>query len=172
MYLTSSRGAFVAAGVSVIVYIVLTPRRWAALAALLVAGIAGAVAIAALVHKKALVNGAMDTTLGVHQGHRAAILIGVACVVTALLWLGLAELGRRLPTPPRVVGVAIAIAVVGLVLVAIVASHPVAKFDQFKNNAAVAGSHATGTTNHLLGTSGTVTTIAGVHLKLRRYERR
>ena len=155
MYLTSSRGAFVAAGVSVIVYVALTPRRWGALAALVVTGVAGAAAVAALVHKKALVNGAMDTSLGVHQGHRAALAIGVACIVTALVWLGLAELGRRLPTPPRVVGVAIGIAVVGLALVAIVASHPVAKFDQFKSNpGVVAGSHGTQTTNHLLSSSG------------------
>jgi hypothetical protein len=153
MYLTSSRGAFVAAAVGVIAYVVLTPRRWAAVAALVVAGAAGAVAVAALVHKKALVNGAMDTALGVHQGHRAALLIGVACVVTALAWLGLAELGRRLPTPPRIVGVAVAIAVVGLVVVAIVASHPVAKFDQFKNSSAVTGS-GTFTQNHLLSSSG------------------
>src|SRR4029079_13682466 len=39
-------------------------------------------------------------------------------------------------------------------LVAIIASHPVAKFDQFKNDAAAAGSHSTVTTNHLLGSSG------------------
>ncbi|MGZ4336024.1 MAG: O-antigen ligase family protein [Gaiellaceae bacterium] len=153
MYLTSSRGAFAAAAVGVIAYVVLTPRRWAAAAALVVAGAAGAGAVAALVHKKALVNGAMNTALGVHQGHRAALLIGIACVATALVWLGLAELGRRLPTPPRLVGVAIVVAVVGLALVAIVASHPVAKFDQFKNNSAVTGS-GTYTQNHLLGSSG------------------
>jgi O-antigen ligase/polysaccharide polymerase Wzy-like membrane protein len=153
MYLTSSRGAFVAAGVSVIVYVALTPRRWGALTALVVAGVAGAVSVAALVHKTALVNGAMDTPLGVHQGHRAALVVGVTCIVTALVWLGLAELGRRLPTPPRVVGVAIVIAVVGLALVAIVVSHPVAKFEQFKSTT-VAGSHSTQTTNHLLASSG------------------
>ena len=154
MYLTSSRGAFVAAAVGVIAYVVLTPRRWAAAAGLVVAGAAGAVAVAVLVPKKALVNGAIDTALGVHQGHRAALMIGVTCVVTALVWLGLAELGPRLNTPPRVVGVAIAVAAVGLVLVAIVASHPVAKFDQFKTNSGLASSHGTGTTNHLLGSSG------------------
>ena len=153
MYLTSSRGAFVAAAVAVVAYIVLTPRRWAAAAATVVAGAAGAFAVAALVHKKALVNGQVKTALGVHQGHRAALLIGIACVVTALVWLGLAELGRRVPTPPRAVGVAVAIAVVGLILVAIVASHPVAKFDEFKNNAAISGS-GTFTQNHLLGSSG------------------
>src|SRR5436190_2343687 len=110
MYLTSSRGAFVAAGVALLVFIVLTPRRWPALAALVVAGVAGAVAVAAVVHKTALVNAKMGTALGVHQGHRAALLIGIACVVTALVWAGLAELGRRLSTPPRAVGVALAVA--------------------------------------------------------------
>jgi hypothetical protein len=154
MYLTSSRGAFAAAAVGVIAYVVLTPRRWSALAALVVAGLSGAVALAVLVHKDALVNGSVDTALGVHQGHRAALMIGVACVVTALIWLGLVELGRRLSTPPRAVGVAVVIAVVGLVLVAIIASHPVAKFDQFKNPFALGGSHSTFTTNHLLGSSG------------------
>jgi O-Antigen ligase len=154
MYLTSSRGAFVAAAVGIIVFVVLTPRRWGALAALIVAGLAGAVAVATLVPKKALVNGQMDTALGVHQGHHAALWIGIACVVTALGWLGLAELGRRLSTPPRVVGIAIVVAVVGLALVAVVASHPVRKFDQFKSNSAVASTHGTFTENHLLGSSG------------------
>src|SRR5262249_12246706 len=70
MYLTSSRGAFVAAAVAVLVFIVLTPRRWPALAALVLAGVSGAVAVAALVHKTTLVDGKMGTALGVHQGHR------------------------------------------------------------------------------------------------------
>src|SRR5207248_2751725 len=73
MYLTSSRGAFVAAGVAVVAFVVLTPRRWAALAALAVVGVAGAVALAVLVPKKALVNGDVDTALGVQQGHHAAL---------------------------------------------------------------------------------------------------
>ena len=154
MYLTSSRGAFAAAAVGVIAYVALTPRRWGALAAVVVAGIAGAIAVAVLVHKDALVNGEMTTALGVQQGHRAALLIGVACVVMALVWAGLAELGRHVSTPPRVVGIAVVIAVVGLALVAIVASHPIAKFDQFKNPIVGAGTHSTTTTNHLLASSG------------------
>ena len=155
MYLTSSRGAFVAAAVGVIAFVLLTPRRWAAAAAVVVAGAAGAVSVAVLVPKSALVNGAMDTAPAVHQGHRAALWIGVACVVTALAWLALAQLGRRLQTPPRVVGVAVAVAVVVLAIVAIVASHPVRKFDQFKSSSfAAAGNHGTATTNHLLASSG------------------
>ncbi len=73
MYLTSSRGAFVAAAIGVIAFLVLTPRRWPALVAVVVAGLAGAIAVAVLVHKTALVNGEMDTALAVHQGHRAAL---------------------------------------------------------------------------------------------------
>jgi hypothetical protein len=154
MYLTSSRGAFVAAGVAVLVFAVLTPRRWAALVALALTGVSGAVAIAALVHKDALVNAHMGTALGVYQGHRAALLIGVACVVTALVWAGLAELGRHLSTPPRAVGVAVAVAIGVLAVVAIAAFHPVRRFDEFKTNSGVVSSHGTSTTNHLLGTSG------------------
>ncbi|MGH3055255.1 MAG: O-antigen ligase family protein, partial [Gaiellaceae bacterium] len=154
MYLTSSRGAFVAAAVGIVAFVVLTPRRWGALAALVVAGLAGVVAVATLVPKKALVNGQMDTALGVHQGHHAALWIGIACLLTALVWLALAELGRRVPTPPRVVGVAVAAAVVVLALVAIVALHPVERFDQFKNNSAVTGSQTNFTESHLLGSSG------------------
>jgi hypothetical protein len=153
MYLTSSRGAFVAAAVGVVAFVVLTPRRWAALAALVVAGGAGVVAVAALVHKNALVDGHMRTPLGVSQGHDAAVMIGIACVVTALVWFGLAQLGTRVSTPPRVVGAAVVVAVVGLFLVALVASHPVRRFDQFKSNSGF-GSHGTPTANHLLTTSG------------------
>ncbi len=154
MYLTSSRGAFVAAGVALLVFIVLTPRRWPALAALVVAGVAGAVAVAAVVHKTALVNAKMGTALGVHQGHRAALLIGIACVVTALVWAGLAELGRRLATPPRAVGVALAVAFGVLAVVALVVLHPVRRFDEFKNSSTLLGSHSTFTTAHLVSTSG------------------
>jgi len=154
MYLTSSRGAFVAAGVAVLVFVALTPRRWPALAALVLTGLSGTVAIAALVHKTALVNAQMGTALGVQQGHRAALLIGVACLVTALVWAGLVELGRRLSTPPRAVGVAVAVVVVVVAVVGIVASHPIRRFEQFKNPSALASSHGTFTTNHLVSTSG------------------
>jgi hypothetical protein len=155
MYLTSSRGAFVAAAVAVVAFVLLTPRRWAALAALVVAGGAGAVAVAVLVPRKSLVNGDVDTALGVHQGHQAALWIGIAGLVSALAWLGLAELGRRLPTPPRRVGQATAVAILILVIVAVAAAHPVAKFDAFKSlPAASKGSHGTGTTTHLLNSSG------------------
>ena len=152
MYLTSSRGAFAATAVGVVAFLLLAPRRWPALAAVAAAGGAGAVAVAVLVPKKSLVDGYVDTPLGVHQGHLAALWIGIASVLTALIWAGLVELGRRLPTPSRKVGRATAVALVVLLVAAIVAAHPIAKFDAFKSKP------ATGTTqdtlNHLLNSSG------------------
>ena len=156
MYLASSRGAFVAAAVGTIAFLVLTPRRWPALVAVVVAGMAGTVAVAALVHKTELVNGDMKNPLAVQQGHHAALLIGIACIVTALVWAGLAELGTRMSNPPRVVGVSIAIAVAIVAVVAVVASHPVRKFDQFKSvpKSAVPGAEGAESTSHLLQSSG------------------
>ena len=154
MYLTSSRGAFVAAAVALVAFVVLTPRRWPVVSAIAVAGAAGAVSVAALVHKKALVNGLTDTPLGVHQGHQAALVIGIACVVTALVWFGLMELGKRLPTPSHRVGQVTAIAVALLVVVAIILAHPVAKFDAFRSNTGGATGASTVTTSHLLSSSG------------------
>jgi hypothetical protein len=150
MYLTASRGAFAAAGVGVVAFLALTPRRWPALAAVAVAGISGAVAVAVLVPKKSLVGGYVDTSLGVHQGHHAALWIGIACIVTALAWAGLAEVGRRLPTPPRRAGQATAVALVALAVVAIVLAHPIAKFDAFKRPPPASQN----TLNHLLNSSG------------------
>lgn len=154
MYLTSSRGAFVAAAIGVVALLLLAPRRWAALAAVVVAGVAGAVAVAVLVPKSALVNGDVDTALGVHQGHHAALWIGLACIATALAWAGMTELGRRLPSPSRTVGRVTAAALVLLVIAAIVLAHPIAKFHDFKSNPPIANTHGTQTTNHLLASSG------------------
>ena len=154
MYLTSSRGAFAAAAVGIVAFLALTPRRWPALAAVVLAGVAGAVSLAVLVPKKQLVDGHMRTPLGVHQGHEAALWIGIACVVTALVWAAVAELGSRLPTPSRRVGQATAVVLVVLAVAAIALSHPIAKFDNFRSNPTVANTHGTETTNHLLNSSG------------------
>ena len=154
MYLTSSRGAFVAAGLGIALFLLITPSRWPALAGVGVAGVAGVVAVAVLVPKKALVDGDVGTALGVHQGHRAALWIGIACVVTGLVWAALTELGRRIPSPPRRVGHATAAAIVALAIAGIVLAHPVGTFNAFKSTAVPQSSHGTQTTTHLLESSG------------------
>ena len=150
MYLTSSRGAFAAAAVGVVAFLALTPRRWPALAALVVAVGAGAAAVAVIEPKKELVQGDVGTALGAHQGHHAALWIGIACLATALLWAGLSEVGKRIPSPPRVVGQVTAVVLVVLAVAAIVLAHPIARFDAFKSSPPA---HAD-TLNHLLNSSG------------------
>jgi hypothetical protein len=155
MYLTSSRGAFAAAAVAIVAYLLLAPNRWSALAATILAGAAGAVAVATLVHRSELLAGDMTNPVAVHQGHRAALVIGIACVVTALVWAGLSELGLRVPAPPRVAGWATVCAIVLAVVVGIALSHPIAKFDAFRSNSFQASNSNTSYINqHLLSSSG------------------
>jgi O-Antigen ligase len=153
MYLTSSRGAFVAAAVAVIAYLLLTPNRWGGLAATVVVVVAGAVSVEVLHHRTDVVNGT-ETSLGIHEGHRAALLIGIACVVTALVWPLIAALGRRLPVPPPAVGWATAGLLVVLAAVAIAAAHPVRRFEDFKGTGHYGGAGQTFTEQHLFSSSG------------------
>lgn len=156
MYFTSSRGAFVAAAVAGIAYVAITPKRWAALGAIVVAAATGAVAVATIQPRHELVNGDMTNPLAVQQGHHTALVIGITCVVGALVWLGLSELGRRVPAPPRVAGQALAGLFVILVILAVVASHPIRRFDDFKSSSfAVCGNvNQTCIEQHLLSSSG------------------
>jgi hypothetical protein len=155
MYLTSSRGAYVAAIVAIVAFLLLAPNRWAAVAATAVAALAGVVSVAALHSQTALLGGVMTDPVAVHQGHRAALVIGIACAVTVVIWLGLVEIGRRFPAPPAQAGWALAsLTVLGAVL-AIALSHPIAKFDVFKSNSFTSGASNTSYVNaHLLSSSG------------------
>jgi len=153
MYLTSSRGAFVAAGIAVVAFLLLTPRRWPALAAAVVAGGSGVVAVAALVHKKALVL-AQAGPLTAQQAHHAAFLIALTCIAAAVIWLVASELGRRVQAPRPLVGWITAAVLGALAVGAVAASHPIARFEAFKSAKVPHGS-ALEVTNHLLGSSGT-----------------
>jgi hypothetical protein len=155
MYLTSSRGAFLAAVVAIVAYLLLAPDRWPALAATIVAGGAAVVSVVTLVHKNQLLSGVMTDPGAVHQGHRAALMIGIACILTALVWLGCSEIGRRVPTPPQRAGWAAAGVIVLAAAIAIALSHPIAKFDTFKTNSFTSGGSSTSYVNtHLLSSSG------------------
>jgi O-Antigen ligase len=155
MYLTSSRGAFVAAAVAVVVYLLLTPSRWKALAAAVVAGGSGAVVVTTLVHRNELLAGDMTNPVAVHQGHHAALVIGIVCVGTALVWLGVGEVALRLPAAPAIAGWLTAGVLVVAAVVVIAVSHPIAKFDAFKSNSFTGGqSNASYINDHLLTSSG------------------
>ena len=151
MYLASSRGAFVAAGVGVVAFLLLAPRRWPALAAAVFAGVAGALAVVELAPKKALVSGDA-VSLAVQQGHRAALLIGLTCLASAAIWLAAGEVGRRLSPPPPLVGWLTAGVLVVLAVAVVALAHPIRHFDEFRSTNTATGPGFT--TDHLLSSSG------------------
>jgi O-antigen ligase len=159
MYLASSRGAFVAAGVGALAFLLLAPRRWPALAAAAVGGGAGAAAVAELVHKKALISAQINPTtrvlshLAVSEGHRAALLIGATCIVAAAIWFGVSELRSRVPAPRPLVGWITAGVLVAVAAAVFVAAHPIRFFDEFRSNQTPKGTGVF-VTNHLLSSSG------------------
>lgn len=153
MYLTSSRGAFVAGAVAVVAYLLLATSRWTALAAAAVAGVAFALIVYVLHSRRALLDGQMNTGLGVHQGHVVALVVAVVAIGAAVAWLGAAELARRVPKPPRVAGWAVAGVLVLAAIAAVVAAHPIRRFQAFKQLGHYGGS-APIITQHLLSSSG------------------
>jgi hypothetical protein len=76
-------------------------------------------------------------------------------VVTALVWFGLMEAGRRLPEPHRYAGRAVAGLIVLAAVLAIALSHPVAKVNAFTSKSfASGGPNSSFVTDHLLSSSG------------------
>jgi hypothetical protein len=132
IYLASSRGGVLTALVGAAVLVALAERRWSAFAAIAVSGLASAFAIAALHARDELVNGPLGTAMVEDQGRSAATLVALCCAAAAvgygLGWRflsGRVELGR--PAGRVVAGLAAL-----TVVVSIVASDPVSRFETFK----------------------------------------
>ena len=156
MYLTSSRGAFVAAGVALVAYVAITPRRWAALGAIVLAALEAAVAVATIQPRQALVSGDMTNPLAIQQGHHTAVVVGITALVGALAWYGLTFAAARVPAPPRIAGQGLAALAVVLAIVGVVLAHPVARFDDFTSSSFASCSNAAQSCieQHLLSSSG------------------
>jgi O-Antigen ligase len=152
MYLTSSRGAFTAVAVAVAVYLALTANRWLGLAATIVAGASGAAAVKFLLPRKELIAG-QPTALAAHQGHVAALAIGLIALGTAVVWVAVSLLAPRVPRVRREVGWATTALIVLLAVGIVVALHPIRRFEAFKA-VPTAGGTPTTLTSHLLSSSG------------------
>ncbi|HEX3290320.1 MAG TPA: O-antigen ligase family protein, partial [Gaiella sp.] len=132
VYLTSSRGGVATALAGSLVLLVLTERRWAAVAAVGVSLVGSAAAVAVLLDRDELVNGPLGTDLVEHQGRTAAVLIGLTCVATSLLHLlGAQLLEGRAPTAAPAGRIAVVAAVV-VAVIGVVASNPAARVTSFK----------------------------------------
>ena len=154
IYLTSSRGAVATAAVGVLALLAAAPRRWPVAAAAAVSAVGVAAAVAVVASRHALTAGARGSE-AVSQGHTAAAALIVIAVVVGAGWLLLERLGRRLPTPSPSVGraaVAAGLAAAGL---AVVLSHPIARFESFRQPpAGVSQAAGDPIASHLLSANG------------------
>lgn len=157
IYLASSRGGVAVATVGVAVFLMLTERRWTAVTALATSALGGAVAIGVLLQRDELVNGPLGTALVERQGRSAALLIGLSCAATGLIYAyGSRALRKRgIELPPVVGWVGGLVAVIAVALVVTLAN-PVERFRTFKTSPGAAAAIDRGdfVKQHLLSGSG------------------
>lgn len=133
VYLASSRGGVLAGAIGVVAFVALTEKRWSAALAILWAAIGSTVALAIVGSRHELVNGPLTGASAHDQGRLAAILVPLACLLTALGFVASSALASRLTFKPSPwLGRGTLVALVVVVLAGIVASHPIAQFNEFK----------------------------------------
>ena len=152
VYLASSRGGAIVAAAGMVAFVVACGRPWAAAGASLAGCVGSAVAVLALHSRHALVDGPVTSSAARAEGRSAALLVVLAALIAALAWFGLDRAGRKARPSRRTGLIVIAVGLVAAIA-AIVAAHPVARFDAFKQPPL--SPNATGfTAAHLLSGSG------------------
>jgi hypothetical protein len=136
-FYTLSRGGAVEAGVGLIVFFALAPRRFVALPTLTVAAAGSALLIAAANQRDALTNGLSNATAG-HQANEMLAIAIVVCGGVALLQaaIGLAqryELGPRIRVPRRTAVTLAAATTLIAVVLAVAAGAPKALSNQWSD---------------------------------------
>ena len=155
IYLTSSRGGAISAGVGVLAFVALADRRLAAVMAAFVMALGSAATVAILSSRHELVDGPLGSSAALSQGRSAALLIALACALTAAAWLAVARLER--PLPPLSRRWKAVLAAIGLVVLVagVAAADPGSRLDSFKKPPRVAGQGGGVTNNtHLLSGGG------------------
>src|SRR6266508_3173715 len=154
VYFTSSRGGVATAVIGTVVFLAATNRGWEALGAVVAAAVGSAATLAALVPRNQLVNGPLGSDAAHSQGRIAAPLVLGCCLLAAAAYLLGARLlaGRRAPSPlvgRIVLGVAL-LALGG----AVVALHPIRRFDEFQRIPGTASASGDFVRSHLLSGNG------------------
>ncbi len=158
IYLASSRGGVVTALTGLVAFIALAEQRWTAAAAVLCGALGSAAAIALLTSYQELVNGPFGTSLVRSEGRDAALLVTVFCLLTGAGFAAGREAASRLASrrpikPWPWLGRATVALLVGVLLIGILASHPIRQVQAFKRPP---GNISTSdyATRHLLSGSG------------------
>ena len=133
IYLASARIGVLSAVVATVAFLLLAPRRWNVLGAVVCSGAGGVAVVLALNHRNALVNGPLTSSLAESQGHSAALIVIGLCVLTGLLYgVGCQALEGEVRPPPAL-GWAVLVAAVAVSVAGLSAAHPMRKFEEFKN---------------------------------------
>jgi hypothetical protein len=132
LYLTSSRGGWVAAAIAVVALMALTSRRWATAGALLIGGAAAAGSVAVLLARGELVDSPLTSSVAESQGRSAALLIALLCAVAGAAYGLLVSVVPAPPRASRAASTAFTAVLVLLLLAAVVAVHPVRRYEDFK----------------------------------------
>ena len=157
IYLASSRGAIAAATVGVGAFLVLTDRRWTAVAALATSALGSLAAIAVLLQRDELVDGPLGTDLVERQGRTAALLIAIACAATGLGYVyGSRVLRKPWDELPPALRWLVVVLVVIAVAFAVTVADPVERFRAFKTPPGEAATIDRGdfVAQHLLSSGG------------------
>jgi O-Antigen ligase len=153
IYLASSRGAAVAAGLGSIVFLLASGRSWTALGALLAVCAASAAVVAVLHARTHLVDGPLRTHAAAAEGHTAFLLVIAIALGTGGAYAVARRLGMNLSPPYRLGRALLGAAAIALILLAL-ALHPVRRFHHFTAVPTVELQAQDSVQSHLLSGSG------------------
>jgi hypothetical protein len=150
IYLASSRTGVATAVLGSLAFLLFTSRRWTALGALVVCAASAVAAVLALLNRDALVNGPLTSAAASSQGKSATLIIAGVCVLAGLIYgVGLRAFART-PAPSRAVAWILVGASIVAVIGALVAVHPIRRFDAFRSPGLEGGNVQA----HLLSSAG------------------
>ena len=132
VFLASSRGGVLAAVVGVVVFLAGSGRRWAGLAVVAIGVLGSAFAVLLLHLHPVLVNGPFDSGAAESQGRLAAVLIVLVAALTGALLASAEVVWADFPAPSRRVGWSLLVAAAAVCVLALVAAHPLRRFDEFR----------------------------------------
>jgi O-antigen ligase len=153
IYLASARIGVLSAVVATVAFLLLAPRRWNVLGAVVCSGAGGVAVVLALNHRNALVNGPLTSSLAESQGRSAALIVIGLCVLTGLLYgVGCQALEGEVRPPPAL-GWGVLVAAMAVSVAGLSAAHPMRKFEEFKDPH-IFLSDRSAIEQHLLSSSG------------------
>lgn len=152
VYLASSRTGAATVAIGILAFVALARRRWAAAAAVLVSGAAGAAALVYVNREHELVNGPLDGAVAVQQGRHAAAVVLCCGLAATVAYAMIARLFVRVRAPRAAGWVAAAVAI-ALLCAAAVAAHPMRRWHVFTQTPRALDS-TTYIQSHLLSASG------------------